>query len=479
MKIQKKIYLSTALGLIVGTVACKKQVNIDPPVTKIVTTSVFNDNNTATAAMLSIYGQAAAIPDNLHRFTAWSSDELKCYSTDALSSDLFMNSLVNNDGAGSLNTFTWSIPYNLIYQCNAVLENVPQSKGLNNRVKRQLTGESQFMRSYLYFNLVNLYGDVPLVTATDYNVSSVLPRTSKAQIYQQIVQDLVAAQGNLNSIYVNATDTVLTSERIRPTVWVADALLARVYLYMGSGNYDKAEAEATKVIANTTLFSLLPDLNAVFKANSREAIWQIPNYSGTSIYYTPDATNNILTTGPSTTVGAASSTISTQLQSAFEIGDQRSVKWIGTFNNGSGSYNYAAKYKDISLTTTTPSEYTMIFRLAEQYLIRAEARVQQNNTSGALADINAIRNRAGLGNYTGATDQASLLTAIAQERQVELFCEGDRWFNLKRTGTIDAVMNIVTPLKANGRPWNSNQQLYPIRPLDLLYDKNLVQNPGY
>ena len=114
-----------------------------------------------------------------------------------------------------------------------------------------------------------------------------------------------------------------------------------------------------------------------------------------------------------------------------------------------------------------------MFRLAEQYLIRSEARAQQNNLSGAASDLNTIRARAGLG-VTPAATQADLLLAIEKERWVELFTEmSDRWFNLKRTGRIDAVLSLTKP------QWQSFQALYPIPTTEITANPKLLQNPGY
>jgi len=119
----------------------------------------------------------------------------------------------------------------------------------------------------------------------------------------------------------------------------------------------------------------------------------------------------------------------------------------------------------------------MVLRLAEQYLIRAEARAQQNNVGGAQSDLNTIRTRAGLPNTT-ANDKTSLLAAIIHERQVELFSEwGHRWLDLKRSGNLDAMMAVVAPAK--GATWSSNWQWYPIPSYEIVQDPNLVQNPGY
>jgi hypothetical protein len=119
----------------------------------------------------------------------------------------------------------------------------------------------------------------------------------------------------------------------------------------------------------------------------------------------------------------------------------------------------------------------MVFRQAEQYLIRAEARAMQNNLNGAKADLDVVRTRAGLSGITVST-QANMLAAVLHERQVEMFTElGARLFDLRRSGTIDAVMGAVAPSK--GSSWQSFMQLWPISSQDILTDPNLKQTPGY
>jgi hypothetical protein len=119
----------------------------------------------------------------------------------------------------------------------------------------------------------------------------------------------------------------------------------------------------------------------------------------------------------------------------------------------------------------------VLFRLAEQYLIRAEARAQQNNLGGAIPDLNTVRARAGLGGTTAST-QADILTAILHECRVEFFTEeGHRFFDLRRTGNLDAVMNIMAPLK--GGAWSTNKAWWPIPLTDIQNDTHLTQTPGY
>jgi hypothetical protein len=168
--------------------------------------------------------------------------------------------------------------------------------------------------------------------------------------------------------------------------------------------------------------------------------------------------------------------LSPQLLSSFEPNDTRYTSWVGVSTVGTTNYYYANKYK-IKSTAPATTETLVVLRLAEQYLIRAEARAQQNNLAGAISDLNVIRTRAGLPGTT-ATAQADILAAIGKERRVELFTEmGHRFFDLKRTGNIDAVMAIVSPQK--GSNWASYMQYWPIALSETQRNPNLKQTPGY
>jgi len=258
--------------------------------------------------------------------------------------------------------------------------------------------------------------------------------------------------------------------------------------------YDLAEAAASQVIGNTTLFNLCTNLsssmgtNYVFQKNSTEAIWQLATPVPAS-YFTPDGEFFILKSAPSTS-GSNSSTISPQLTSSFELNDKRQAVWIGKYTSTRApiaTYYFPFKYqsRDVAVTATNPAaatEYVMVLRLAEQFLIRAEARAQQGKLNDAITDLNTIRNRAKLPNYSGsAVDQAAVLAAIMHERQVELFAEwGNRWLDLKRTGQLDAVMGGPTGVcQAKHGSWVSTDQLFPIPQSETINDPNLIQNPGY
>jgi hypothetical protein len=485
--------------LIMVQPSCKKLVEIPAPGGAITESNVYASNETAIAVLSGIYNSMNAAPEqpfqgsqSISLFTGLSSDELTLYSgiTNETHLGYYKNALSAITPPVSGSEF-WALLYNYVFRSNAAIEGLSSSTTLTPIVKQQLLGEAKFIRAFFYFYLVNLFGDVVLSLSTDPQVNTLLPRTPKAQVYEHIINDLKEAQELLSSNYVDATLLSTTIERVRPTKWAAAALLARVYLY--TKDYARAEEQATIVVNNTALYSL-PDINSAFLKNSREAIWQIQPTR--ILFNTEDARTYIIPpSGPTHGVDVTNPVhLSYHLLNSFEVGDQRALygNWIDTtiFKINTIEYDtvtYPFKYKvntsneDINLETGTQNmtEYFMILRLSEQYLIRAEARAQQNNIGGSQSDLNAIRNRAGL-SPTTAVDKTTLLAAILHERQVELFAEwGHRWFDLKRTGNVESVMNIVTPAKANGQPWQSYQQLYPLPLSDLNTAPNLVQNPGY
>jgi hypothetical protein len=480
---------------------CKKFVQIAPPAGTITGNSVFANDPSAISVLTDIIGSFNAAPfqgstsnGSIGLFAGLSSDEytLNKGVTNTTYITYYRNALTQTSSSIS-GSEHWNSLYNLVFRTNAAIEGLNSSSGLTPAVKKQLLGEAYFLRAFLYFYLTNEFGDVPLVTSTDPQVNSRLSRVPFANVYQQMISDLENAVGNLSENFIDGTVLYSSPERIRPTKWAVAALLARVYLY--NKDYAKAESEATTVINQSALFQLLPNLNEVFLKNSKEAIWQI---QPTALNFnTVEAKSLVIPpTGPVTANNTNPVILSKSWLTIFEPNDKRSVlgNWINrTIYNLSPTISdtiyYPFKYKlytnDATITaasgTANMKEYFMVLRLAEQYLIRAEARAQLGNTSGALADLNAIRNRAMLDNYSGATDQASLLTAILHERQVELFTEwGHRWFDLKRTGKVDAVMTSVTPIKSNGAvTWQPYKQLYPLPLAEIQKDENLSQNDGY
>lgn len=473
------------LLLVVNLLGCKKLISIDAPITDINAINVYNSDATASAVLIGIYTKMTSTLrrgglTSVTLFPALSADELTIIGGTNNSAKEYIPYYLNRLTRSTTGSMDFSVNiYPILYITNSAIEGINSSTGLTPSVKKQLLGEAKFMRAFCHFYLTNLYGDIPLTITTDYTVNAILPRSTKQTVYQQIISDLEDAQGLLTETYVAGNSISATNERIRPNRWVATALLARVYLY--KGDWVNAEKQSSLVINNSSLYNL-NSLNNVFLRNSTETIWSLqPTLDPTGVPNTEDANLFILpATGP-TVSGNYPVYLSNSVVNSFEKGDQRKKNWIDSVVVKEDSitkhtYYYPYKYK-INAGNAPVEEYTVVLRLAEQYLIRSEARAQQSNINGASDDLNRIRERSGLPKTT-ATTKESLLSVILHERQVELFTEwGHRWFDLKRTNKINDVMSIVTPKK--GGIWNSNWQLYPFRDLDLASDPNLTQNDGY
>src|SRR5258707_479993 len=166
-------------------VGCKKFVQISPPSTQIVTPSVFSDDNAATAALTSIYSAMQAESWNMSQNAGLLSDELQSPSSGITVQPYYQNALLATSAFGP-----WVHGYNYIYQANAVIYGIKAGIGMTPAIQKQLTGEAEFIRAFWYFYLVNCYGDVPLVTSTDYTINATLSRTLKSKVYEQIIEDL-------------------------------------------------------------------------------------------------------------------------------------------------------------------------------------------------------------------------------------------------------------------------------------------------
>lgn len=462
MKISKYNYYSylKAIGFsFVSTLitSCEDFIRIDPPRTDLIKSTVFATDATANAAMIDIYfelsrtGFASGNSSSISYIGTYSSDEQLNYSIGTLQE-------FNENELTASNVFVrslWTEMYKTIFKANSLIEGVTKSRTISSSSRNQLVGEGKFIRAFCYFYLVNLWGDVPLVTSTDYRLNSNISRTPSEDVYFQIISDLQDAQELLPDGYLHANN-----ERVRVNKSAASALMARTYLCIN--DWAKAESEATKVI-ESSMYKLPANLNEVFVANSQEAIWQFH----TTFRPAEWATFLVTPSGPHAGV------LRDEFVNNFEEGDQRFTVWVRSITDNSGSFFYfPGKYTSITLG----GEFSTLLRLSEQYLIRAEARAHQNNIDGAQSDLNRIRHRAGLVG-TGASDMTSLLLAIERERVVELFTEqGLRWIDLKRTNRAD---DVLAPIKSS--TWQSTDVLYPIPEYELLNNQALrnAQNPGY
>jgi starch-binding outer membrane protein, SusD/RagB family len=459
MKTNKIIRLLILSSSLFSISSCDDFLEPSKPNDMILSKDAYTSDNTALSAVSGIYTNMSYYNDpntflgGLTAITGLCSDELNDFSM------IFMDYQTNEIVYGSygVDYEIWRELYEYIYSVNGAIEGLTASKSLSDGTKTQLLGEVYFLRAFYYFYLTNLYGKVPLVTTTDYKINKSLSRSPIEDVYALIVSDLKKAETILIADYPS-------SDKVRPNLYTAKALLARVYLYRKE--WALAESTATEVV-ESTLYSTEPTLSNLFIYNSSlETIWQImPVYRD---YNACDAYLFI-------PIDAPKFYISDTLINSFESGDNRLDNWVSSFNYGGTDYYYPAKYKIIN--SNPLQEYKVVFRLSEMYLIRAEARAELNDLENAANDVDEIRNRAGLLDLSASVraDQTELLDAIMHERQIEFFSEwGHRWFDLNRTGRADALLGGLKPT------WKSTAKLWPIPQFEINANPNLgPNNDGY
>jgi len=345
---------------------------------------------------------------------------------------------------------TWGSAYNGINRANNLLDAIPEVSDMSDAEKAVATGEALFIRALLYSNLVREFGDVPLVLEPSRGVSeaSNVSRTPVEEVYTQITNDLEDAADLLPPDHIDG----------KATKQVANALLARIYLDWGK--YTQARDKATDVI-NSGNYSLPADFRSNWTTkNNSEAIFELQfsvnNTNSLAFWYFPAALGGRLGFAPSE-----------EYRNSFEAGDKRRAASMDSVvaSNGAVTY-YAKKYHRV----VSEDDNVIVLRLAEMYLIRAEANARLNADAGIVrADLNVLRNRAGLGDLPDTvTGQAALFTAILQERRAELAFEGHRFFDLRRLGRAEAVLQIPP-----------TRLLWPIPQGERDVNPKLGQNDGY
>lgn len=434
------------IAVLLVTASCEEYLE-EIPNNSLPTDAAITDLGTARAAIIGAY-------DRVQGYYASSYPTLGTITTDNV---VFNGTLseylqLDQNAVPTDNVITvaaYQGIYRAINSANSVIAYVPgiQDVRLTVDEKNKILGEAYFIRALGYFDLARGWGGVQLQLkpTTDLTVLKGIKRSTLEQTYDQVLADLTQAEQLL-------PEDATTRNRAQKSA--ARALRARLHLYRKQ--WADAENYATQVISNTKYTLLKPYksfftapfqtaesvLELAYSANDRNTYW--------SLWY-PSSAGGQYTLKPS-------DALVDKLNNP-EIGGTRS-----SLIAGAGSSFYGVLYN----TTATGTDPSYLIRIAELYLIRAESRARQNKLTEAVADLNAVRNRADLANTT-ATTQAQILQAIEDENGVEFAFEAHRWFDLVRTERASAVLGLA----------NRNYWLFPIPYSDILSDPDVVQNPGY
>ena len=445
MRALKYIY---SIGIVVLLSSCAGYLDVKP-LESISDTQTIYDKASSETAIRGVYSALASgnyYGTTFQSIGYLSGDNIQWTGSQSQVQE-FINKKVNADN--STIAGAWTAIYVTINRANNVLAKVPTVTDplLTEALKNQIIGEAYFIRALAYFDLARTWGGVPIVTKPTASPTENrgIARSTQAQTYSQVLKDLEAAEPLLP----------LTTDRYRATRKTVWALRARYHLYQKE--WAKAEEYATKLLTDSN-YRLLKPFNTFFANDARgtqESVFEIfysanepnthrnqwqPQTNGGTRQWAPNDAIVALLNDP--TIGGTRSTL---------VAKDNQNRWYG------------------NLYYRTPaSDPSYIIRIAELYLIRAEARANQDKLTDALADLNAVRDRAGVAASTAASTSAVLL-AIENERRVEFALEPHRWYDIVRTGRAAQVFNLT----------DANRLVLPIPAGELLIDKSLVQNQGY
>ncbi len=377
----------------------------------------------------------------------------------------------------------WQYLYGTIGKANAVFNNTDATPEVDPARKLQIKAEAAWIRAYMYFQAVQLWGDVPLQLREVTSISAeLLPeiypqlfpaRVPVADVFTQIISDFELAVAHA---------PVAAPHKGFVTKGAANAMLAKVYATMQPPQWDKVNQYCDAVMAGG--YSLLPEYDMLWNnenENSAEAIFEI-NYEGT-----PQSGN----WGASMFRGLdwkKFNTPSNDLVAAFDaegdvIRKEASIIFLDVSGKWSDPYwpqinfPFVNKYR---IFTGNSSQNYIFIRLADIMLLKAEALNETGDLQGAAALVNQIRSRVDLPNTTAA-DKAAMKLAIEKERRLELAFEGHRWYDLKRTGrAIEVLNNVKGPNGTSlGYVVTENRLLWPVPQAEMDKNTKLVQNEGY
>ncbi|MBB6499821.1 RagB/SusD family nutrient uptake outer membrane protein [Pedobacter cryoconitis] len=452
--ISKYILIATVL---ISFSSCKKFLDKEP-ISQITPEDIFTTEQGAQSAVMGMYrtllssysyGQSVVI---VPEFSAQHVNHVASYPEYID----FKSNTVRIDNPWVQNI--WNASYAAINAANNVVVNVnamPQN-AISPEKKAQLVREGEFVRALNYFLLVRAFGEVPLIiTPTSETTNLKVPRNTVAQLYTQIISDLKDA-ANLPNSYSSNAET-----KGRATGNAAKALLAKVYLYYGSTTKDYTDAARLALeVISTGGYTLQDDFASIWKTeNTSESVFELQ--------FDAQATNalaSVSNPSPSMLFYSAAN-----VAGLYDSADKRRLFTVYQ-NTPEDPKFYIGKYRIFSPAV----QNFPVIRLAELYLIHAEAqaRVEGTVSTAAYDSYRKVRDRAGL--VTPAqltfTSLDSFITAVQHEKRLELMFEGEAWFDYCRTGL--ALTEMMS--KAD-----RNYFLYPIPDAERRNNPSLTQNPGY
>ncbi len=383
----------------------------------------------------------------------------------------------------------WDYYFALVGAANNVICNIDSvpDKTFTLAERKQWKSEALIMRAMIYFDMVRLWGDVPIVTIqppaiTNANIEQVYhlyypPRDSVAKVYRQMISDLNTA------LETGGAPAIDNANKFKFSRTVANALLAKIYAEKPLRDYDKVIVYSTAVEKDVSLVANYGDLFDMNDAktdvkyrNTSESVFEI-NFKGGGLWYTWLV--GLDQSDPSSKYDWAKwCTPSRDLIAAFDKAKDV-VRKAETIINADVTWSNEYPSKGYPFMYKYRSKFHSVIkiRLADILLLKAEAYVGKNDAASATALVNQIRTRAKLANLTNVT-----IDDVLNERRLELAFEGQRWFDLVRNDKAISVMNTLNSRDSGRLPMDlvtPDRLLMPIPQPQIDKNPSMGQNIGY
>lgn len=457
----KKIKLLFVLCLSIAIIGCDDNLDLAPQ-SQISTGNFYRTTSDFEQAILGAYSSLRSEFGDIVLYGDIRSDNTKPVISGSVTTRFDFDNFSILPTSGAIEN-RWNNSYNSINRVNLLLDKIDVAE-IDENVKKRVKGEAFFIRALVYFNLVRIYGDIPLVlTEIQSSEAAETPQSSTQEVYTQIISDLGQAVELLPASFSGA-------DVGRATSTAASALLGRVYLTMQ--DYSKAETSLRKV---TALEGGIVDL-----MDNYADVFDITNEYNSEIIFavrwTDDGINGNGFNFTYTNVNEPDNRATTDLFNAYEAGDTRRDQTI----NSTISTTDSLIYKYGSAPGGQGESDWPVIRYSDVLLMLSESLNEQGYVADgeAFSLLNSVRERAGLEKLTAAdlSGQSEFRLAIEHERRVEFASEGLRWFDLVRT---DRYIPVMT---AKGFNVEEHHDLFPIPEAEILKINNddiLSQNPGY
>jgi hypothetical protein len=458
----------------------------------------------AEAAIAAAYQMAFDWSQHHYLWTRMVFSDIRSDNTHGLGGALYMNAERHEPNASDYEPggYAWDQPYSYIAAANSVLDNVPNidDPDFSDAEKNVILGQAYFLRGYQYMQLARIFGDVPLHLSTD-DDDIYKPKSSQEDVYAQVEADMLLAEALLPTEH---STNFLT--RTRGTKGAAQTMLAKVYAE--TRDFQKCAEYAAKVI-NSGVYELVDTFDHLWDGEhefTSEAIWEGVHVAG-GFQQGTYAQLQMLPPGDFSQYGDKPGSSWTVAYPRFNTLSSDLVTAFETMGDTVRAYSSYITVTDRNLISTPPYGYTesepishvyklgrvgeffsdkniMLLRLADVILLRAEALNQTGNTGEAITLLNQVRARVELAPTT-ATSKADVAKAILDERRLELFCENNRYWDLKRYYNDDAAfvqyLNSLTESDGTSLGYKAtlNNIFMPIPQKEIDINEFLKQRPGY